>query len=137
MEKLNLFPLVNYEKNWFKDILECLDEKIKFVTFEYLKDNYAYCCFDYDNNSCEPLFVDGNPIVFLNLLDRLVDKDHHIVKAGMKALKEFKANGPNRGLYFSRVPIEVVGHLAAKFGVFSGDLEDSHAEFEDLSGEED
>jgi hypothetical protein len=137
MTKLKLFPLVQYEKSWFKEILECLDEKIKFITFEYLDDIYAYCCFDFDDKSCEPVFVDGNPIIFLNLLDRLLDKDHHIVKAGKKALAKLNVKDANQGLYFSRVAIEVPGHLAAKFGVFSGILDNSYAEYEDLSGEDD
>jgi hypothetical protein len=137
MEKLKLIPLVQHEKSWFKQILECLDEKIKFITFEYLDDKYAYCCFDEENKSLEPIFVDGNPIIFLNILDRLLDKDYHLVKIGKKELKKHKCNNQNQGLFFSRVPIEVVGHLSSKFGVFCGEIEDSHLELEDLEGEED
>jgi hypothetical protein len=138
MDKFKLIPLVKYEKAWFREILECLDEKIKFVTFEYFNDKYAYCCFDFENKSMEPIFVDGNPVIFLNLLDRLLEEDNYLVKAGKKELKKFNSFGKlNQGLFFSRVPIEVVGHLAAKFGVFYGDIENTNREMEDLEGEED
>ena len=128
MALIYIKPLIQYEELWFDEILECLDENIKFVTVEIFSDSYAFCCHDMEDTSCQPKFKDDSELLFYNYLDDLVEIEINLVKSIRKELKKVTSQSKNKGVFFSRVPIEIPGYLAAKFGIFWGLLGDDKEE---------